>query len=153
MINPHKVHLSEEVGSFWHGNTVYMESPMWDGNVDRKTYSFAYRRPFRRPHSISLGVHGIVKVGIEPFSEMGRSATTSVEIVKGDSISPRNKHYSYRLTHDYMLLATEVFEGDIGFEEVARLGVANAITAYSQEEHVFIWAARRVLNELTKIHD
>src|SRR3990167_6569929 len=148
MINPSKVHLHEESGDFWHGETLHLTGPLWDGFRDRRQFTYSYRCPFRRPHSVSLGATGVVTVGIKPFSIEGPEAITNVSIIKGDTTSPRNKYYSFSMGPEDMFVATQVFDGDIGFAEVAQIGVARAVEEYRQDEHVYIWAARHFIQQV-----
>jgi len=157
-IDPQRVRLREQTdpNGFWYRNTVFLNPVEWQGG---KVYIFSYPWAFRRPHSISLGAGGIVRVGYELDEERQLEVFSAVDILKSDDpLSTRNRTYGFSRTPQELGLADGLdFFYEFDPEAVARQGVALAIGRYSLEESPFAVlagaASDRIFNRIPEQSD
>jgi hypothetical protein len=109
---------------------------LWSAELPSLGYNFHYRRPFLRPHSISLGAHGTVETIDPAFMAPSEPLPTVVTIQKSsnpDSIRNKEHTWTYMLEDLESFYGEELLHGDEAPEVLlARMAVCESIEDYSK---------------------
>lgn len=135
MINPDRVKLWEQPREgFVYRNTSFMGDVEAYNRVCSTTYIFAYRLPFFRPHSISLGAGGVVEVSLMPAKNHELAVMSDVTIIKSDDITSM-RNFGFVCVFPLKSSTQEILTGqaEIDYEAMARLGVSNAVEEYRNQ--------------------